>query len=269
VNNELYKYQNYKKFVKEWVRALPKSGHGFYRRLSLKLHVSTTLLSQVFNGDKQISLELAYEVATHLGLNQKEAEYFILLVEYEKAGSQKLKDLFLRKIKSIQQEHKNLEKKIEVDFELTENVKSIFYSDWIYTGVRNLIAIEKFANIHLLAQRLNLAPERLREIIDFLVQYGFCTRKEDLLKIGPQKTFISKDSPWVQQHHQNWRIKALEKMPLRDSNNLFYTGPMSMSEDVAQRIQDELPEFLARIYKWIGPSSSQTARCLNIDWFEY
>lgn len=73
----------------------------------------------------------------------------------------------------------------------------------------------------------------------------------------------------MQQHHKNWRIKALEKMPTKQNQNLFYTGPMSMSTEIAEKVRDEIPEFIAKIYKWVGPSSSETVRCLNIDWFEY
>lgn len=228
-----------------------------------------TLLSQIFNGDKQISLELAYEIADYIGLNAKESEFFILLVEHEKAGSHRLKEMFYKKIKRTQQEQKQLDKRLEKDIETSEVTKSIFYSDWLYTGIRNLIAIEEYAHINKLSERLNISPQKLREVIDFLLKNEFCIRKEGKLKVGPQKTFISQDSPWVQQHHQNWRIKAIEKMPMKQKQNIFYTGPMSMSHEVAEKVRDEIPEFIQKIYNWLGPSESQTVRCLNIDWFEY
>lgn len=265
----IYKFQSYKKFIQSWVQTLPKSGHGFYRKLALKLNVSSTLMSQIFHGEKQISLELAFDVATEMGLNNREVEYFVLLVEFERAGTQSLRELFLKKIKSIQQENKKLEKKIHADVEVNEITKSVFYSDWLYSAVRNFIAIEQYADLNHLSDRLRISPQQLREVIDFLVQNGFCVRHEGRLKVGPQKTFISNDSPWVQQHHKNWRIKALEKMPYKQSQNLFYTGPMSMSTEVAEKVRDEISEFLEKVYRWVGPSSSDTVRCLNIDWFEY
>jgi uncharacterized protein (TIGR02147 family) len=266
---QIFEFQNYKEFVQAWVEQLPKAGHGFYRKMAINLNVSTTLLSQIFKGDKQISLELAYEVAIYLGLNNKETEFFILLVEYGKAGSHRLQELFLKKIKRIQKEHKQLDKRLERDIEPSEITKSIFYSDWLYSGIRNLIAIEEYSDINRLAIRLNISPQKMREVIDFLVKNNFCARIDNRLKIGPQKTFVAIDSPWVQQHHQNWRIKAIEKMPMKQSQNIFYTGPMSMSEKIAEKIRDEIPEIIQRIYDWVGPSTSETVRCLNLDWFEY
>ncbi len=267
---QVFDYQDYKKYINDWASQLPKAGHGFYRKMAMQLNVSTTLLSQIFKGDKQISLELAHNISGYLGMNDKEAEFFILLVEFEKAGSHGLKELFLKKIKSTQKELKDLSRRIEKDIEITDLTKSIYYSDWLYTGVRNLIAIDRYSNINQLAEYLNLPIQKLRAVIDFLAENNFCIlQKNGHLKVGPQKTFISKDSPWVNQHHQNWRVKAMAQMPINKNENLFYTGPMSLSHDVAFKIKDEISKFIDQLYKEVGPSKSETVRCLNIDWFEY
>jgi len=265
----IYDFNNYKDYIQTLVSKQPKSGHGFYRKMALKLNVSTTLMSQVFNGDKPLSLELAMKVAEYIGLLEKESEYFITLVEYDRAGSQSLKQMFFKKIKRAQKEQSQLGKRIDHDIEINDMTKSIFYSNWLYTGLRNLIAIPEFAHLEKISERLQITPQKLKEIVGFLVQHGFCDLQNGHIKIGPQKTFISKDSPWAQQHHQNWRIKAIEKMPMNFQQNIFYTGPMSMSHDVAEQVRNDILKLIESVYEKVGPSTSETVRCFNLDWFEY
>lgn len=66
--NSIFTFDDYKKYFNEWVHNQPKHGHGEYRRLSISLGVSTTLISQIFKGDKQISLEMANELCEYLEL---------------------------------------------------------------------------------------------------------------------------------------------------------------------------------------------------------
>lgn len=54
-----------------------------------------------------------------------------------------------------------------------------------------------------------------------------------------------------------------------DEKDLFYTAPMSLSKEVAERIRTQLPELIKQIIDQVGPSESEVVRCLNIDWFEY
>jgi uncharacterized protein (TIGR02147 family) len=100
----IYEFHDYKKFFNGWVESLPKQGRGEYRRVSEKLSVSTTMVSQVFKGDKHLSLELASDLSDYLNLNEPETEYFFLLVEHARAGNFRLQQKLMRRIKTIQTE---------------------------------------------------------------------------------------------------------------------------------------------------------------------
>lgn len=61
----------------------------------------------------------------------------------------------------------------------------------------------------------------------------------------------------------------MEKMPMNFNQNIFYTGPMSMSHVVVEQVRNDILKLVERVYERVGPSSSETVRCLNLDWFEY
>lgn len=109
----------------------------------------------------------------------------------------------------------------------------------------------------------------MQKVLDFLIREGLVTQKSKKLNLGARRTHLPADSPLVTKHHQNWRLHGFQKMVMSDSENLFYTGPMALSQEVADRIREELPALIEKINKMVmSAPSSDVARCLNIDWFE-
>lgn len=58
-------------------------------------------------------------------------------------------------------------------------------------------------------------------------------------------------------------------MESRRSEDLYFTSPMSLSAAARDEIRTLLPTIIQNIMKISGPSTSETAACLNIDWFEF
>lgn len=104
------------------------------------LAVSTTMISQVFNGDKNVSLEMAAELSAFFGFNAKEERYFFLLVELERAGSSRLKEKLKAQLTELRAEAQKIIERVARDKELTAEDKATYYSSWLYTGLRNLLA---------------------------------------------------------------------------------------------------------------------------------
>ncbi len=265
----VYEYVDYKKFVLSWLKTQPQGGRGFFTLLANKLGTSNAAISQIFKADRHLSLEQALDLSELLNLAESDSLYFLWLVEYARAGSVKLQKKLLGKIKSEQKAQQQLINRVPKDLTLTDELKSIYYSSWLYTGLRNLVATDKIENLEELALRLKVSPEKTQKALQFLIENLLIVREKGRLKVGPQKTHLESSSPWVIKHHLNWRLKAMEAMQSDEPQNLFYTGPMSLSKDVAEQIRQQLPEFIKQIIDQVGPSDSEVVRCLNIDWFEY
>jgi hypothetical protein len=58
-------------------------------------------------------------------------------------------------------------------------------------------------------------------------------------------------------------------MELRRDEDLFFTQPMALSKEAAEKIRLMLPGIIEQIHAISGPSDSEVVRCFNIDWFEY
>ena len=105
------------------------------------------------------------------------------------------------------------------------------------------------------------------EILDFLVRTGICERNGAKYKPGTTFVYIGNDSPFVVKHHTNWRMKAIQKMDSRESQELFFSSPMSMSlEDFAQ-IREILAKGIQKSLEICKDSPAKEVVCLNIDLF--
>lgn len=266
---QIFEFTDYKEYLKEWIRAQPNGGHGLIRKIADHLRVSPTMMSHILNGDKDFSFEAANDLASFLGLDERECDFFLLLLSYAKAGSFSLRERYKAKIKFEQKKSAEVSKRMKPDQTLPEVAKTVFYSDWVYTGVRNMTACESFQNIDAIATHLNFPRAVVHRVLEFLLKNELCIEKDGKVLPGPRQTHVGHASPFVNRHHQNWRLKAFTQMTNAEEKNLFFTSPMSLSYEVAEIIRQRLPAYIEEIVNLVRPAPSETVRCLNIDWFEY
>ncbi len=265
----IFEFEDYKAFFNSWVKNQPNNGHGEYRRLANALSVSTTMISQVFQGGKHLSLELATDFADYLRLSPDEADYLLLLVNYQRAGSMKLRNMLSRQVHQAQEQARKVEKKMKKDMELDEATKGEFYSSWMYSGIRLLTDLESCGNVGAISERLSIPKNVVQKIVDFLVESKLCKITSGRLLPGPARTHVGKSSPFVNKHHQNWRLKSIESMEMKNEDDLFFTGPMALSKKAAEEIHHRLVKIASEMLEISGPTKSETVKCLNIDWFGY
>jgi uncharacterized protein (TIGR02147 family) len=263
----LFEFDSYKQFVLEWVKNQPKQGRGQFRKMSEELGLSTVMVSQIFSGDREISVDHAFKLASFLNLADPEKRYLLLLVERERAGTTDLKDFLTKQIKTLRQESLDLKKVISQETELSDAVKARLHSNWIYSAVRLQSSIPETQTVEAIAQTLKLPIEEVRQVIDFLVEHRLMTADAGVVQMGPQRTHLEKTSPYILTRQKTWRVKGFERMDHRVESDLFYTGPMSLSSKLAGEIRRELTDQCKSISDRLVKETPETLFCLNIDFF--
>lgn len=265
----IYDFEDYREFLKNFILLQPKKGRGLIREWSAAIGVHPTLMSHVLQGKKELSFEAADVLATRLQLTEKECDYFFLLVSYAKAGSASLNARFRSKIAAAQRKSLLVSEHLDVKSKITESTQAVFYSNWIYTAVRNLVAIARFNNPEAVSIQLGVSRQSVEDALKFLISKGLCSVESGHFVVGPARTHVAESSPFVKTHHQNWRVKAMERMTADNPSDLFFTFPFSASKEDVLRIRKELPIWLKKISDIVTPSESENVRCLNVDFFDY
>lgn len=265
--DSIFHYKDYKEFVLDYRNTLPLSGRGLFRRLAEALGVVPVIMSQVFKGDRHLTPEQSIEVCEFFKLSKLETKFFQLLVYKGRAGTMKLRARIQEEIEELTKEAFELSSQLPKDVKLDEKTKALFYSTWIYSAVRICTDIESLQTIDQISQRLELPKDKVRDVVEFLLETGLILRKDHKLRVGPKRTHLESNSPWVRQHHQNWRGKSLEKMLFSEKTDLFYTAPMSLARKDFQDIREVLVKTISDVVAVVGESKSEDIYCLNIDWF--
>lgn len=266
----IFKYANYKLYVNEKIKSLPKRGHGEYRRIAQFVGLHTTSISQIFKGTKDLSLEQAAKLSQYLGLSELESDYFLNLIEFEKAGSMELKILIESRIRKIQNHALDLVNKIPKDKVLSDSERSKFYSLWYYSAIRLLVDIPEYQNRELIANRLGLPLKTVNDAIDFLLSLGLLENETGKLKSGLKRTFIESSSNLVARHHTNWRLKTIERLDtLEYLKDFVFTAPMTISIADGVKIREILSQAVEEIMKINTASKSEEFYILNMDWLKF
>lgn len=264
----IFNYSDYKQAVKAWIARQPKGGRGQFRKLALQARVSTVFISQVFNGDRHLSMDHGFEVSKFLELGELETRYFLLMIEEARAGSNSLKAFTRRQLESLRNEAANLKQVLKQERELTDAEKAIFHSNWTYSGVRLITATAGRNSSQAIAKALSIPGDQVLRVLEFLETHGLVIRDPGGFAMGPQRTHLEKSSPYILARQKTWRAKAFECMDRQNENDLYYTGPMSTSVALAKQFRRELTEFLKSLSERVVSEKPEELFCLNIDLFQ-
>lgn len=264
----LFETSDYKAYVREYIRKLPKQGRGEYTRIAAYLRVHTTLVSHIFRGDKDLTPEQACSLSAYLGHSLLEREYFLSLVEWCRAGSASLKDAKRRHIDGLRERARELANRLPQDHTLSDAERAVFYSSWQYSGVRLATSLPGINSLDTIAARLGLPDDVVSRVLTFLVAKQLVVEGESGYTLGPQRTHVPATSPLSAQHHRNWRLRALDRLDRLSSDELAFTAPMTLARKDRSVVRAELVATIERVHALAAPSPAEELCCLTIDWFD-
>ncbi len=264
----VFTQQNYKDFVKSYVESRPKGGRGEWGRIARAMGVNATMVSQVFNGDKNLSLEQGCELAEYLNLNSLESEFLLLLIQIERAGSVKLRSRLELQRDALLSKSVVVKNRVGESTEIDAKDKAQFYSSWLYSACRILSSIEEYQEAAAIADYLQLPLSRVQQITSFLVETGMCKQEGGKLVIGDLRTHIEAKSLMVATHHRNWRQRAMERAHSLQDHELMFSAPLSISRENFATVKTRLLDCIQDASELVEDSEPELAVCFNIDWVE-
>jgi uncharacterized protein (TIGR02147 family) len=265
IDVSLFTMDDFRPYLEAWARA---KGRGAYRRLADELGMHTTLVSQVLNSKKCLTEEQASKLCVYMSLTTLETDYFLKLVQIERAGSVDLKTNFKRHLVQLRRQAQEVKNRVPTSKELTHADHAIFYSSWHFAIVRLLTGIDRFQRTEEIAQRLNLSVSRVQEILDFLVSRGLCHLHAGKFSRTEKNTHVDATSSLVVRHHQNWREVSRALQENMTPADLAFTAPVSIAKKDLQKVRAILLDTVSEIAKVIETSPAEEIAYLGIDWIK-
>ena len=266
-SKSVFAFTDYRAYL---ARALPTAGagRGGRARLAGVLRCQSAYISRVLKGLANLSPEQAVAASEFLGQTEAEADYFLLLVHYARAGSKELEARYLRQILAIQKKRELVSERVQAKAGLTQAQQIIYYSAWQYAAIHVLLLNSEFQTRTAIAVRLQLPPATIAKSLDFLVDAGLAAEKNGRFHSLESRIHLGKDSPLLSKMQTNWHMRAIHALDRDSRRDLFYCGPISTSRKDAEKIRAILLGAIEQSEKVVRGSGDEIANCIILDLFE-
>lgn len=230
--------------------------------------VQRPYMSNVLADRAYLNGEQAFRLCKFLGFNQKEQDYFLTLVELEKASAAEYKNFLKKKIESLKQDSEKLINKLErPEAPKISEMAAEYYSSWEYCALHVLTSIPEFQKLEAMAEKLRLPQAYTAGCLEKLVSWGLIKQERDRYLWASGNIHIPSSSPMVNLHHKNWRDKSIEDARLNPDNSLHFTSLYSISQDDFAEVKEQMLEFIKTYNKKASSSKEEELVCMNLDFF--
>lgn len=260
--------RDYRDFIELKIKAHPLKGKGVKTKWAQHLGVNSSFISQVLKGQKELSPEQGVQTAEFFSLGEHEKEYLTYLVLWDRATNPDYKSILEKQLFKIEEQYKKLDWRTQPEVKMPLEQQAIFYSDWVYSAIRQSVAIPNINTPQALAEKLQLPLVKINDVLVFLLQTGLVEERNGKLFIGPARTHIDSTSPWIKNHHSNWRIQAIEHVMSSNPNKLHFSAPLTISKKDIPTVREFCTELIEKTSNVVKESKSEVFYCMNIDWFE-
>ena len=256
MKKDIYNFRSYKVYLRSLVGE-PGTRHGIRSKIAKALGCQPTFISQVFNRESHLSLEQADLLSTYLDHSDEEKEYFMLLIQKERAGTRSLQDYFRRQLDEKLNRRLVLTDRLKMKDALSPEEQAQYYSSWIYAAVHIALTIPELRSRDKLALQFGLTKKKTDEVLEFLIGCGIIGSKADNYALQKTRIALRSDSPNISKHHSNWRQRAIVSLDHDQTDDLHYTAVFSLSREDARQIRDQVLELLNEQRKLVADSKEE------------
>lgn len=258
-------FEDYKDLLLQIIAGSEKKGRGLSAKLAQHLSVHNTYMTHVLRGESHLSVEQAIKVCDFFVFSELETDFFLQLVQQNRAGDQKTKMFFDKKLEALRREGLKLKVQLRKNSTLSPEEQAIFYSDWTYSAVRLSTALPEGRTIDEIAKLLGLPERKVKRIIDFLLKTGLCKQEPARLTYGTFSTYVGSDSPFAKKLHDNWRLRTISYGPSNEEDLLF-TSAVTLTKNDFLKLRETLLTAIKTVEKVTDDSEPKILAYINLDW---
>lgn len=262
-----FEHGDYKKLVVDLIESTPGGGRGKRKALADAIGCQVSHVTSVLSGTSHFSQEQAEAAARFLGLNGRETEFLLLLVDFNRAGTVPLRKFYQSLLDEKREKYSALKTRLKMPDSLEGYQESVYYSSWQFAAVHVLLSIPQFQSREAIAHKLGLTLSRVDEILFFLVETGLCKKEGHEYRLARPLLHLDKTSPLISKHHTNWRLRAMQSFDETTEEALHYSSVVTLSVADYKKVREILARALSEALKVITQSPEEDVAAVCIDLF--
>ena len=227
-------------------------------------------LSKILKGGADLGLEQSLALCRYLRLSTDETDFFLLPVQFKRAGTEHLRRHFLLKIHDVEQSRIQLKNRFRVGVGLSAEDTFTYFSEWYFPVIHLiLVTMKGFRNARDIERALGLSTDVVLKAIEFLEKIGLIQRDEDHYKQGKRNIHLSNDSPVITSYHAQWRLQAIRSLERKAELDLHYSNTVTINKKDFETIRKILVSAIESVRDQVSASKDENVvSAFTLDWFE-
>lgn len=241
---------------------------GAIKALSEALECHSTFIALVLKGNADFSLEQAMKVCEHYRLSTQETEFFICLLQRDRAGTLPLKGFFQKQLNQLLENRMDIKKRLKSkELELSQK-EVTYFNNWIYQAVHAATQIDGQSSASI-SKFLKVPEDEVKSVLAHLESMALVQKEKSTWASTNNFLHLSKDSSLIRQLHLTWKTKILADLQSgQPFEGAHYSGAITLSESDYRKVREMLIESLSRIRSVTQKSTSEKVCILSMDCYE-
>ncbi|MFZ4405423.1 MAG: TIGR02147 family protein [Pseudobdellovibrionaceae bacterium] len=265
--NNVFTFNDYKDFIRTRIKYAPHSW-GHISKLAEAADCQRSYFSRMLNSEVHLTADHIHNLSEYWQMPENEADFFLLLLEKEKASSASYRNKIETKLKNLKADHENIQKRVQRPIVSLGQKEFTYYSAWYYSALHILVSIPKYQTTSSIAEYLHLDKNWTEQTLQELEQFGLIKKQNSRWTFAGQELHVSKDSPLVVLHHQNWRARAVLDAQQKKPTSLHYTVVQSMNLKTYDQIKEKILQLISESAHLAGPAKEEIMVCMTCDFFQ-
>lgn len=237
-------------------------------RLAEAANCKLSYFSNVIQKKVNLTPDQAFGLSKFMSLNEKETEFFLLLVQESRAGAPELRVYLNNKIKKMRQKEFKLETKFKKLEMLTPEEVRIYYTSWHHQAIHMLLTIPKYGRPENVAKRLQLPIEIVIAKLKILEDIGLAQKKGDYWSAIIKNIHIPIHDPSSLGHQIQWKLQSIVDLQNPKTEGLHYSSVYSLSLEDFQKIKSMMISFIEETRKRIELSPEEEIVHFQLSFFQ-
>jgi uncharacterized protein (TIGR02147 family) len=264
MNQKVYEFKDYRKFIRQWAELT----RGNVAVMAKAAQCQPSYISRAMHGEVQLNQDQAFALCQLWRMTEPERDYFMLLLDYDRAGTQELKTHLSEKLTKLREHYLEIKNQMERPAPPEAQTDIYFHSHWAILAVHALTDTRSTNKVETIAAKLGLAKILVQNILNDLEQRKLVIKNLDGTYIyNSAPTHLSKESPILPVFLQSWRQKAIMEYYIQKTENLHFTNVQTIAKNDFMKIRNMIAEVIKNSSKLASESNPEDLMVFNCDLF--
>lgn len=262
-----FDFDDYRTVLKELIHGRDAK-RGKQTELAAAMGCQPSYLLQVLKQKAELTEDHGLKLCQHLGYDDEETEYFVLLLRISRAATSELVQFLQKKRITLQRESREIGPHVDAKA-LAESEKflSQYFAGWIASTLHVATSSRKYQTNLALAERFSLPIETVDLALKFLEKADLVDRDGKNFSFSGASFHLPRTSALNTTHQTSRRLQALRSIELNDEEDVHFSSIFTLDRKTYLELRKQVRDLIADSHRRIHAGGTDEVYGLCLDLF--